>query len=47
MTGVMGVRPLASLSPYFEAGENGRVYDEVNRALMGENGSSVRVTRKR
>jgi two-component system sensor histidine kinase ChvG len=42
--GLMGVRPLASLSPYFEAGENGRVYEEVNRALMGENGSSVRVT---
>jgi two-component system, OmpR family, sensor histidine kinase ChvG len=33
--GLMGVRPLASLAPYFEAGENGRVYDEVNRALMG------------
>jgi two-component system sensor histidine kinase ChvG len=42
--GLMGVRPLASLAPYFEAGENGRVYDEVNRALMGESGSSVRVT---
>ena len=42
--GLMGVRPLARLEPYFEAGANGRVYDEVNRALMGENGSSVRVT---
>src|SRR5215471_14982970 len=28
---------------YFEAGQNGRVYEEVNTALMGENGSSVRV----
>jgi len=37
------VRPLAHLEPYFEAGQNGRVYGEVNRALMGENGSSVRV----
>jgi two-component system, OmpR family, sensor histidine kinase ChvG len=42
--GLMGIRPLARLDPYFEAGVNGRVYDEVNRALMGENGSSVRVT---
>jgi two-component system sensor histidine kinase ChvG len=41
--GLMGIRPLAYLEPYFEAGQNGRVYDEVNRALMGENGSSVRV----
>jgi two-component system, OmpR family, sensor histidine kinase ChvG len=42
--GLMGIRPLARLEPYFEAGANGRVYDEVNSALMGENGSSVRVT---
>jgi two-component system sensor histidine kinase ChvG len=42
--GLMGVRPLAHLDPYFEAGQNGRVYDEVNRALMSETGSSVRVT---
>jgi len=41
--GLMGVRPLADLEPYFEAGQNGRVYDEVNQALMGETGSSVRV----
>jgi two-component system, OmpR family, sensor histidine kinase ChvG len=40
---LMGVRPLAELEPYFEAGQNGRVYDEVNLALAGENGSSVRV----
>src|SRR6185295_9338626 len=41
--GLMGVRPLAHLEPYFEAGQNGRVYDEVNKALMSETGSSVRV----
>ena len=40
--GLMGVRPLAHLEPYFEAGQNGRVYSEVNQALMGETGSSVR-----
>ena len=40
---LMGVRPLAQLEPYFEAGQNGRVYTEVNLALSGENGSSVRV----
>ncbi len=40
---LMGVRPLAQLEPYFEAGQNGRVYTEVNLALDGENGSSVRV----
>ena len=42
--GLMGIRPLARLEPYFEAGANGRVYDEVNLALMGDSGSSVRVT---
>ena len=42
--GLMGVRPLAHLEPYFEAGQNGRVYSEVNQALMGENSSSVRVS---
>ena len=41
--GLMGVRPLAHLEPYFEAGRDGRVYSEVNRALMGEPASSVRV----
>ena len=40
---LMGVRPLARLEPYFEAGQNGRVYEEVNLALTGESGSSVRV----
>lgn len=41
--GLVGVRPLANVEPYFEAGQNGRVYSEVNRALTGEPGSSVRV----
>ena len=41
--GLMGVRPLAHLEPYFEAGRDGRVYSEVNQALMGEPASSVRV----
>jgi two-component system sensor histidine kinase ChvG len=41
--GLMGVRPMAHLEPYFEAGQNGRVYSEVNQALTGETGSSVRV----
>jgi two-component system sensor histidine kinase ChvG len=40
---LMGVRPLAQLEPYFEAGQNGRVYEEVNLALGGGGGSSVRV----
>jgi two-component system sensor histidine kinase ChvG len=34
---------LGKLEPYFEAGQNGRVYAEVNLALTGESGSSVRV----
>ena len=41
--GIMGIRPISHLEPYFEAGQNGRVYSEVNEALKGENGSSVRV----
>ena len=41
--GLMGVRPLAHIAPFFEAGQNGRVYSEVNQALMGEPASSVRV----
>src|SRR5579871_6008015 len=41
--GLMGVRPLAHLEPYFEAGLDGRVYSEVNQALKGEPSSSVRV----
>jgi two-component system sensor histidine kinase ChvG len=41
--GLLGIRPIANLEPYFEAGQNGRVYSEVNRALNGETASSVRV----
>jgi two-component system sensor histidine kinase ChvG len=41
--GVMGVRPFADLAPYFEAGENGRVYAEVNAALSGETATGERV----
>ncbi len=32
---VTGVRPFTRLAPYFEAGDDGRVYSEVNRALEG------------
>jgi two-component system sensor histidine kinase ChvG len=41
--GVMGVRPFARLAPYFEAGNDGRVYAEVNSALSGESASAERV----
>lgn len=41
--GVMGVRPFARLAPYFEAGDNGRVYAEVNRALDGDTSGEERV----
>lgn len=41
--GVMGVRPLSSLEPYFEAGDNGRVYSEVTTALSGDIASAERV----
>ena len=41
--GLVGVRPLSNLQPYFEAGQNGRVYDEVNKALNGEIGTSERL----
>ncbi len=41
--GLMGVRPLAHLEPYFVAGRDGRVYSEVNQALTGEPSNSVRV----
>jgi two-component system sensor histidine kinase ChvG len=41
--GMMGVRPFASLAPYFEAGENGRVYGEVTTALSGEIATAERV----
>lgn len=41
--GLVGVRPLSNIEPYFEAGQNGRVYDEVNKALAGETGTSERI----
>ena len=41
--GVMGVRPFARLQPYYEAGEDGRVYHEVQTALTGAVGSAERV----
>jgi len=40
---VMGVRPFTKLEPYFEAGDNGRVYHEVNAALQGDIASAQRV----
>lgn len=41
--GVMGVRPFAKLPPYFEAGGDGRVYNEVHAALNGEIATGERV----
>jgi two-component system, OmpR family, sensor histidine kinase ChvG len=41
--GVMGVRPFTKLSPYFEAGNDGRVYSEVNAALSGNPATAERV----
>jgi len=41
--GVMGIRPFARLHPYFEAGNDGRVYSEVNSALSGETATAERV----
>src|ERR1700733_7066515 len=41
--GVMGVRPFSRLAPYFEAGSDGRVYSEVNKALDGDTGQAQRV----
>jgi len=41
--GIMGVRPFAQLEPYYEAGEDGRVYREVQRALTGSTASAERV----
>ncbi|HEX4295982.1 MAG TPA: stimulus-sensing domain-containing protein [Rhizomicrobium sp.] len=41
--GVTGVRPFTKLDPYFEAGDNGRVYREVNTALSGDMSSAQRV----
>lgn len=41
--GIMGVRPFTRLAPYLEAGEDGRVYSEVNAALNGETATAERV----
>ena len=41
--GIMGVRPFAQLQPYYEAGEDGRVYREVQSALSGNTASMERV----
>jgi two-component system sensor histidine kinase ChvG len=41
--GVMGVRPFNKLAPYFEGGDNGRVYSEVNDALTGQTATAERV----
>ena len=41
--GVMGVRPFAQLEPYYEAGDDGRVYGEVDTALTGATGTKERV----
>ena len=40
---MMGVRPFAQLQPYYEAGDNGRVYHEVESALTGVAESAERV----
>jgi len=40
---IIGVRPYQSLEPYFEAGQNGRVYHEVNDALKGDISVTERV----
>ena len=44
--GVTGVRPFTNLAPYFEAGDNGRVYSEVNSALQGDSGQAERVNQR-
>jgi two-component system sensor histidine kinase ChvG len=41
--GVMGVRPFSRLAPYFEAGNNGRVYKEVGAALNGDAAGAERL----
>jgi len=41
--GLMGVRPFARLAPYYEGGEDGRVYQEVNEALAGATANAQRV----
>jgi two-component system, OmpR family, sensor histidine kinase ChvG len=41
--GIMGVRPFTHLDPYFEAGDDGRVYGEVTTALSGDSATAERV----
>jgi two-component system sensor histidine kinase ChvG len=41
--GIMGVRPFAQLEPYYEGGEDGRVYREVESALNGVTATAGRV----
>jgi two-component system sensor histidine kinase ChvG len=41
--GIMGVRPFAQLEPYYEDGEDGRVYREVESALNGVTATAERV----
>jgi two-component system sensor histidine kinase ChvG len=40
---MMGVRPYAHVEPYFEAGQDGRVYREVNDALNGDTSATKRI----
>ena len=41
--GITGVRPFSTLASYFEAGDDGRVYSEVNSALLGNPAQAERV----
>ena len=41
--GVMGVRPFGQLPSYSEAGEDGRIYQEVDDAMAGQISSAERV----
>ena len=41
--GIMGVRPFASLEPYYESGNYGNSYHEVKNALAGVRDSAERV----
>jgi len=40
---IMGVHPYSRLEPYFEAGQDGRVYREVNQALDGKTSATKRI----
>ncbi|MDE2110921.1 MAG: stimulus-sensing domain-containing protein [Alphaproteobacteria bacterium] len=40
---IIGVRPFVKLAPYFEAGKNGKVYSEVDKALEGDTSTAERV----